>query len=138
MDKRNGFSLEQDLAPIMAGKAELPNMKELSLEQGIAAIACGGGMLARPGVEYVKIPGSQRMSGVWARYFLIATQGGSFDGTGYVIWYDSSKHPAVGRVAKFAICDHVKEDGAGADHSRGWHPGRCTKCGLDMSVDSGD
>lgn len=134
MEKRNGFSLADDLGPIMAGKVELPNMKQLTLEQGIAAIASAGGTLARPDVEAVKLPGSTRMSPDWARYFLNRTQGGRFDGTGFVIWYDGGR----GRVASFAICEHVKEAGRDARPHVGWHPGRCSKCGLDMTVDSGD
>ena len=33
---------------------------------------------------------------------------------------------------------HEVIEGAGANHSRGWYPGHCGKCGLDMSFDSGD
>jgi hypothetical protein len=29
-------------------------------------------------------------------------------------------------------------EGPNANHSRGWHPGWCGKCGVDMSIDSGD
>jgi hypothetical protein len=43
-----------------------------------------------------------------------------------------------GVLGTFAICKHEKVEGAGADHQRGWHPGHCGKCGMDMSVDSGD
>lgn len=39
---------------------------------------------------------------------------------------------------RVAICEHEKVEGAGANHMRGWHPGRCRLCDMDMSVDSGD
>lgn len=132
--KLRGFDLIADLGPIMAGKVELPNMKELTLEQGIASIAAAGGTLARPDVESVRLPGSTRMAGEWARYFLNRTQGGRFDGTGFVIWYGSGK----GRVATFAICKHEPVAGADARPHVGYHPARCGKCGLDMTVDSSD
>jgi hypothetical protein len=44
-----------------------------------------------------------------------------------------------GKIFEFAICQHNKTGGATrAQEMRGWHPGRCSLCGLDLSVDSGD
>lgn len=133
MDKRNGFSLEQDLEPIMAGKVELPNFEELDLAKGVSTLACGSGLDVTE-VKWAKIAGDARQSAQWARYFLNTTQGGAYDGTGYVMLYGSGK----GRIGTFAICKHEKLAAADARPSVGWHPGRCTKCGLDMTVDSGD
>ena len=132
--KRPGFDLEQDFGPIFRGEAFLPNFKELPLDDGIGVIASGSGLVTRPGSgpANVKIPGSAIKA--WARYFLSTTQSGVFDGTGYVIWYSHGK----GRVGTFAICKHVKVPGPGANPSRGWSPGHCSKCGVDMTVDSGD
>lgn len=145
--KRGGYSLELDLAPIMSGKVELPNFEEIDLEQGIAAIACGFGLQTVDGVKNAKVPGSDSTWGHWARYFLETGQGGQLYGSGYVIWYqpvrwDPDRKPkplhAVGKVGRFAICKHEKVDDPSANHMRGWHPGHCSKCGLDMTVDSGD
>jgi hypothetical protein len=119
---------------IMAGKLPLPNFEEISLERGVANIAVGGGLVDAMGVRNAKVPGSSSTWGHWSRYFLGTTQGGALDGTGYVIWWDRGN----GHVGKFAICRHEKVTGSGADPRRGWHPGRCSKCGLDMTVDSGD
>lgn len=132
--RRNGFDLDTDLMPIIKGKAPLPNFEELPLETGIAHIAAGGGLVTVDGVNNAKFAGSNSNYGHWARYWLKTTQGGALTGEGYVIFWDQSK----GRVARFAICKHEKQIGAGARPERGWHPGHCKHCGLDMSVDSGD
>lgn len=70
----------------------------------------------------------------WARYFLNRTQGGQLDGTGYVMIYGNGG----GKIGHFAICKHEKIAEVGADPRRGWHPGRCRLCNLNMTVDSGD
>ena len=137
--KRRGFSIDDDLMPLMRGKAMLPNFEELPLDHGIATIAAGGCLLAQPGVMNAKIPGSTSSWGHWARYFLATTQGGLFDGTGYVIWYASEGGHGKGHVGRFAICDHKKEGTGSVEQSRrGYSPGFCTKCGLDLTVDSSD
>lgn len=133
-DYRNGYSLDDDLMPIMKGKIELPNFKELGLKEAVANIAAAGGSLGMPDVMNAKVPSSQSSWGHWARYFLNRSQGGSFDGTGYVIWYDHGE----GRAGTFAICEHKLVELPGANHMRGWHPTKCEKCGMDLSVDSGD
>lgn len=53
----------------------------------------------------------------------------SFGGSGVVL--------CGGNVYKFHMCDHDWDE-SGANHSRGWHPKRCRKCGVDASIDSGD
>lgn len=42
--------------------------------------------------------------------------------------------------AKEAACEKHERVSTGTQDEarRGWHPGHCAKCGLDMSVDSGD
>ena len=129
LDRRRGFQ-DEDFAPILKGKAVLPNFEELPLERGIANIAAGACLLAVQGVRNARLPNGKH----WARYFLNTTQGGSRDGTGYVMWYDHE----VGHVGRFAICKHERRGGPGGNPRRGWHPGHCTKCGLVMTVDSGD
>jgi|SRR5215831_2912971 len=54
----------------------------------------------------------------------------SFTGDGAIL-------TSAGRVVKFAMCEH-EWDTSGANHQRGWHPCRCRKCNMDISVDSGD
>ncbi len=130
----NGFDLEKDLVPIIKGKIQIPNYEEIPLEKGVANISAGGGLATVEGINNAKPPGSKSNWGHWARYFLMRTQGGGYDGTGYVMFWDKSK----GRIGHFAICVHKKIDSPGANHQRGWHPGRCEKCGLDMTVDSSD
>lgn len=76
----------------------------------------------------------------WTMFFLTPPSAmiGSLGGGGYAVRYESGPRGSVGKVYSFAICEHEKEEGPGANHQRGWHPGKCRKCGMDMSVDSGD
>jgi len=78
--------------------------------------------------------------GTIAFAFARKTQGGALDGTASALIYRPSWQAGkdIPRTVKFQICDHEVVEGAGANHQRGWHPARCKKCGLDMSVDSGD
>jgi hypothetical protein len=127
--KRNGYSLKGDLQPIIDGEIALPNYKPLDLEIAVGSIAASYG----PGMRgSALIPGDRY--GRWAQFFLDRGQGGGFHGSGVVLYWEDSK----GKAASFAICDHKAIAGAGANPSRGWHPASCSKCGLDMSVDSGD
>ena len=68
------------------------------------------------------------------------TQGGELTGEAVALIYKPTWGNTEGmpRTARFAICKHKSVEGAGANHQRGWHPAKCSKCGLDMSVDSGD
>ena len=120
------------LEEIMAGKRELPNYEEVDLAKGVANIACLG--WGQPvGVKRAKVPGASHSD--WARYFLDSTQGGALDGAGMVMIWGSHG----GRIGKFAICVHKHTGGGTREQKmRGWHPGRCEVCGLDLSVDSGD
>jgi hypothetical protein len=95
-------------------------------------------MEARPGVQHILLAGEAHTT--WARAFVNHTQGGTFDGTGIVIWWrgQMQRGPEGSQIARFALCKHQKQQGSGANPSRGWHPGKCTKCGLDMTVDSSD
>lgn len=61
--------------------------------------------------------------------------GGRFDGSGVIL--ASVGHQGQSAVFTFAMCEH-SWDQSGANHSRGWHPAVCTKCGFDASIDSGD
>jgi hypothetical protein len=104
--------------------APLPNVEEQDIARGVNSIASMGHMLT-PKWGYSK----GEHGGMWTQFFLHV-----HDGSGYALIYGGQG----GRIVRFAICRHQKKTGAGANHSRGWHPGHCIKCGLDMSVDSGD
>jgi hypothetical protein len=123
----------------LAGHAPLPNLKPVELERGLDAIAAGASLSCWPSVAHVLLP--RRDRSCWARVFTASTQGGIFDGTGYLIAYQGWIRPEVpssDRVYSFALCAHEKVVGSGANPSRGWHPGHCPRCGLDLTVDSGD
>jgi hypothetical protein len=128
-DKRNGYSLE-DLKPIMEGTLELPNPEPINGDVGAAMLHyremhCGTAL----------INGTKQWN---ARFFLDYGQGGQLYGSGMAAWtgWKDSTYRAQG--LKFAICKHTAKSDPGANPIRGWHPAHCTKCGLDMTIDSGD
>lgn len=146
---RKVYKVEEDLKPYLfpltnAWKAELfqrlPNLEEVS-DPAIAIweIAC-----RRPVDHYnsaVLLP--PRNPEYPSRYLEYATvycgwkSGGGWDGTGVVVTTNEGYGKC--RVFKFALCLHEKtEEGHQPNHGRGWHPGHCKHCGMDMSVDSGD
>jgi hypothetical protein len=135
--RRNGYSLEADLMPIIEGKVELPNAKPIDTDIGAAILHysemhCGQALISALAAGGI---GNKQWN---ARFFLDYGQGGQLYGSGIVAWtaWKDGAYRATGM--KFAICEHKKVVAAGANPSRGWHPGACEKCGLDMSVDSGD
>lgn len=129
--KRNGYDFDADLMPIMQGKVVLPNFEEIEPTKALANIAAfGHGYRQYHG--QVQLPKERHC---WAQYFLNRTQGGALDGSGMVVWYGLN---GKGAAAEFAICKHEKRAAPDAKPHIGWHPGHCVKCGLDMTVDSGD
>ena len=108
------------------GLAPLPNATDLEPIPFLNTLAAGGHQM-EPVWGYAKLPDNSRQQ--WTQFFLLTS-----DGEGYAVTY-GSRAPIVRR---FAICKHEKIEGPNANHSRGWHPGWCGKCGLDMSYDSGD
>jgi hypothetical protein len=126
-----GYS-KDDYARIIAGEAPLPNFEPMTADHFCNAIAAGGHGMT-PVWGWSK---GEHGHKAWAQYFLanFSNMGSEPDGSGYVCIYGMNK-PTVGR---FAICKHEKKLDAGANPSRGWNPGRCVKCGLDMTIDSGD
>lgn len=123
---------------IKAGKAPVPNLEEIPAEDFLSHIVGWRGAGGQGG--HAKIQGSNVTA--TATFFPNATQGGRFDGSGHVIWsggWSTDQKRYVTKTARFAICIHKKtEEGHSPNHQRGWHPGHCELCGLDMSVDSGD
>lgn len=132
----NGY-IDEDFAAIVAGEAPLPNFEPLEAGDLLNAIACGAGLEVSK-VGWARVP-DQPAWKTWARYFFTRTQGGVRDGGGYVVVYSTRlSDGGAGYGGRFAICKLRKVDAPGANHSRGWHPGSCELCGLDMTVDSGD
>lgn len=72
----------------------------------------------------------------YCKLFLKSTpMGGGWDGSGIIL---ANYYPQP-KVFSFALCVHEKtEEGHNPNHGRGWHPGHCKHCGMDMTVDSGD
>lgn len=118
------------------GHAPLPNLKVADDEDlFLDSVACGGSLTCWGSVAHVMLPGSVHSR--WSRVFLAMTQGGKHDGSGYLIAYNGFRR-AGPRLFTFALCDHAVVTGASARPERGWHPARCSRCGLDLSVDSSD
>jgi hypothetical protein len=137
------FLLDGALKPRIAGEVRWEHAEPVKLPFAVNSLAASPGKMVRGNFRK---PGEQYAA--WALYSLSTTQGGEFDGTALVLvygnggFYDRSDPdkwvgtpPTAWRVA---ICKHEKVEGAGARPNFGWHPGRCTKCGMDMTVDSGD
>jgi hypothetical protein len=132
-DKRKGYSFDDDLKPIVEGKVPLPNIVDIDpllFLNNLAAV--GHGLMPKWG--YSSIDGRKQ----WTQFYLSSGQGGGLNGQGYAVRYGPSYPKPEPRVMRFAICKHEKVAAPGANPSRGWHPGHCSKCGLDMTVDSGD
>jgi hypothetical protein len=132
-DKRKGYSFEEDLKPIIEGKVPLPNIEDVD-PLGFLNNLASGGHSWLPKWGYSSIDTHRQ----WTQFFLSSGQGGGLTGEGYAVRYGNSWPKPVPRVMRFAICKHEKVGGSDANPSRGWHPGHCGKCGLDMTVDSGD
>lgn len=132
LNKRRGYAAE-DFAPFIGAKGPIPNFKYESTDHVIRIIASCGGYAAPSGPVLLMIPESR--SGHYGRVFLHQTQGGAYDGTGLMIWCDG---PDATFAARFAICEHKFVPGPGGNPRRGYNPGACGKCGLDMTVNSGD
>lgn len=117
--------------------AVLPNLKEIAdPEKALFAIAVTKALHPAPYDLAFHKPGD-----LYPKYctaFLRGLPGGgtAWDGSGVLLEMHNSTKP---RVFKFALCKHEKtEDGHSPNHGRGWHPGHCRHCGLNMTVDSGD
>ena len=117
---------------IYSGEIEPPNLLSIGLEDGMSIIASQE--LRPTGVGCIR-PGLKSYPASYARYFLEYTQAGTFAGSGYVTFSQGSNY---GVFASFAICLHKKVLDPQANLLRGWSPAHCKKCGLDMTVDSGD
>ena len=116
----------------------LPNAEDVNPLEFLNHLASGGHGMT-PVWGYAKT-GERNQ---WTMLFLTGYMMSGCDGGGYAVTYGSSrvidgKNYQTPIVRRFAICKHEVEDHAGANHSRGWHPGHCKLCGYDMSYDLGD
>lgn len=126
------------------GNIALPNIEEVVDPQEALDLINRASLRAGDNVYQFKIQdfdpprGHQKMETCWYPKFFLngAGMGGQFDGSGVFICSPSGRDYHA-RVFKFHMCDH-EWDESGANHSRGWHPKRCRKCGFDASIDSGD
>lgn len=111
-----------DFEPIIKGEILPPNKEEMTHEAFLCAVSAGGHSLhpiwgwARD--EYRK----------WTQFFLRVSEG-----RGYGVSYPSETY-------RFTLCVHEKvlRPTDNPNHIRGWDPGVCRLCGMDMDVDSGD
>ena len=124
----------------LSGGAQFPHLELAETPEEtnrmLDAMACCAGWSVWDSVARVLLPGES--SPVWARAFMSFTQSQRQDGTGALLIYHGLGNQSKVRAARFKICDHQKLVGAGARPNYGWHPGKCAKCGLDLTVDSGD
>lgn len=105
----------------------LPNVEDVEPMLFLNMIASGGHSLV-PRWGYSRPEPDSGWTN-WTQFFL------ADGGEGYAIIYRGGG----ARTVQFSICKHEKVDTGTPDgHRRGWHPGYCAKCGVDMSIDSGD
>lgn len=136
--KNRKFAIE-DYEPFI-GKAgrdnrgirPLPNAEPIDADSMLLDIAARGHCM-QPFWGYTLLPDGSRPQ--WTQLFLTTYMMSGLDGGGYAITYSSDK-PILRR---FAICRHEKAGtGTREQENRGWHPGSCSKCGYNMTYDSGD
>lgn len=135
------YKIEEDLKPYLhplqpwGQQAVLPNLEEITdPTEALKHISW-----SHANIDYynaaVMLPGKQYPT--YCKLFTNPTPMGgtkSWDGSGLIM----TKDWPTPRVFKFALCQHKKRASPDARPDRGWHPGICEKCGMDMTVDSGD
>ena len=114
----------------------LPNLEEVTdPATALFEIAVSRALCPAPYNLAFKMPG-ERYSTYCVAFLRSTPGGGGWDGSGVLLSMHNTMKP---RVFKFALCQHEKtEEGHRPDHGRGWHPGHCRHCGMNMTVDSGD
>jgi len=127
----------------MCGYDVPPNLEmgtDESLQSDLSALAHRGCLGSTMIGGRIMLPGMGVHHGEMAFALCGHTQGGALTGEAHVLIYRPTwgGNRNLARTAKFMMCDHKFVMGAGARPERGWRPGHCSKCGLDMSVDSGD
>jgi hypothetical protein len=146
---RKSYSVEEDLKPFMfpltnawdmSKIARLPNLEEVTdPKEALIAINRRRQQHQYYNSAFNLPSGNPKWPErylTYAKLYTEWTSGGGWDGVGYVV---TSHNTDEGRVFKFTMCKHEKtEEGHSPNHGRGWHPGHCKHCGMDMTVDSGD
>lgn len=131
-----------DMALQSEGLQCLPNVKEI--EDPLDALQALSSASNKPApVPYrfrirefdPPLPSGQKHETAYYPKIFLNTKGmsGRFDGSGVILANIGNK----ARAFSFHMCEH-EWDESGANHSRGWHPKVCKKCGFDASIDSGD
>ena len=116
-----------DFMSFIKGHTTPPNLEPITDNRALQLLA---------GAHYPTYTG--RIGHAAATFYLHTTYGGGLEGTGFLVSALFEAGRMVGYAYRFAICNHKKQVGANARPHIGWHPGHCTLCGLDMTVDSGD
>lgn len=137
------FQSELDRILASDGKEVLPNIiQAVDERQGLNLIAKASNSVSSPyklRIQNFDPPrrGNQTHSIAYFPKIFLNTAGmaNQFDGSGCVLAMPSGE--MLSQVFAFSFCEHDWDE-RGANHSRGWHPARCTKCGFDASIDSGD
>jgi hypothetical protein len=133
--KPGGFDLKTEITPRIQGALPWEHIEPADLNLMLSNIAACAGWQVYAGIGYVQKPGESRQT--WARFFLHTTQGAQYTGEAHALVYEGGQ---VGASAwKLSICKHeIQDSSTAAGRMRGWHPAKCLKCGLDLSVDSSD
>lgn len=137
------YTIEDDFKQIVAGIVPLPNAEVVDPLLFLNNLAATGHSM-QPHWGWAKLPDGSR--GQWTQFFLTpAGMGGRLDGGGYAVTYGGSRWDTASKsnvnmpiVQRFSICKHEQVLRGDANPQRGWNPGNCKHCGLDMTVDSGD
>lgn len=133
---------EQELEKVLQsdGQLMLPNVKEIQNPLDILKAIAGNNKLVKSPYRFKVFEydppldtGQKWISTWYPKIFLnLNGMGSRFDGSGTIL---VAGHPP--RAFTFHMCEHSWDE-SGANHSRGWHPKVCTKCGFNASIDSGD
>ena len=121
------------LTAIIEGSLALPNFEPLPADQILGTVAS-----CRMGATYGwgKVKHTDHRK--WAVFWLGTTQGGEFDGTGYVaIWHHTQTTNVTSAITgRFSVCVHEYSQDPSSRPHEGHRVGRCELCGLNMSCDS--
>jgi hypothetical protein len=140
------YDLNEHMLPRISGKVRWEHWELLDLTTAVNSITLGGSQMTYAG-WFNDRESNPHGLGQWARYFLTTNQGNGLTGEALVFVYGSGgryygKPEWQGqepRAYKVAICQHQHAGGGTREQERrGYHPGHCALCGLDMTVDSGD
>lgn len=116
----------------------LPNFKELPLSE-VARVIAGRHVDSRVGRVKLSVHVEGLSGSRWgnrATVFLDRSQAGALTGRGWVLIDRGYRLDPV--AGHFQLCVHEIVETEGHDPQHGQQKLRCTKCGTNLSVDSGD